>query len=94
MSYSTVHLRPVRTKVRSEQRTIDGNSVIQELGYLEEQSYIFDWITTDELQAEIDRLEETAADGWMTERPARTQIHPALDLFRVQVNMHRFIATT
>ena len=86
----------IRTEVRSEQRTIDGGSVIQVLGYREVQSVLYDWIDTDDLQAQIEELEAMAADGWVIDGDpgtARTEIVQKLGIFRLQVNLHRFVSS-
>ncbi len=51
MAYSTVFDKPLRVARRAELPTIDGESVIQEMGYIWVKGYRFQWITTDELQA-------------------------------------------
>ena len=93
-SYSKVVDNPVKTKRRSEHPVIDGGSVIQELGYIERKSYRFFWITTEQLQAEIEALESEAADGWiLSSEVSRTPIHEALDLYNATIAMHRYIST-
>ena len=90
-SYSKVIDSPVKTKRRSEHPVVDGTSVIQELGYIERKVYRFYWITTAQLQGEIEALESGADDGWMlTREPSHTPIHEALDLYNVTVAMHRY----
>ncbi len=90
-SYSKVIDSPVKTKRRSEHPVVDGTSVIQELGYIERKVYRFYWITTVQLQAEIEALESEADDGWvLSGEPSRTPIHEALDLYNVTVAMHRY----
>ena len=64
MAYSTVLDKPLKVKRRSDFPTIDGESIIQELGYMETKIYRFYWITTAELQTELEAL-EAEADGWM-----------------------------
>ena len=94
--YSTVWLPVIRSEVRSEIRTIDGASVIQVLGYRYDQTVIYDWIDTDNLQDRVDFLQAMASEGWMLDTDpgrARAQIHPALDLFRVVIAMHRYSPT-
>ncbi len=93
MAYSTVFDKPVKTKRRSENPTIDGESIVQELGYVETKVYRFFWITTNELQAEIVEKEEEAEDGWVIVGDVpRTAIHEALDLYNAQITMRRFVA--
>jgi hypothetical protein len=94
MPYSTVLDKPLKTARRAEVPTIDGESVIQELGYSETKIYRFYWITTDELQDKIRELEAEAEEGWViVGEVARTPIHEALDLYNAQVNMRRLVAT-
>ena len=92
-SYSKVVDYPLKQKKRSEHPTLDGSSIIQELGSLEEVVYRFYWIKTSELQAEIDVAESEAEDGWMIMgRVARTPIHEALDLYNAQLAMQRHVS--
>jgi len=94
MSYSTVLDKPLKTARRAEVPTVDGESVIQELGYSETKIYRFHWITTEELQAKIQELEGEAVDGWIiVGEVGRTPIHEALDLYNAQVTMHRMVST-
>ena len=91
--YSIVFDKPVKTKRRTEHPTIDGESIVQELGYNEVKVYRFFWITTDELQAEIAAKEAEAEDGWViVGEVSRTAIHEALDLYNAQITMHRYVA--
>jgi hypothetical protein len=94
MPYSTVFDKPLKTARRSEVPTLDGESMIQELGFSETKVYRFHWITTDELQAKIQELEAEAADGWViVGEVGRTPIHEALDLYNAQVTMRRLTST-
>ncbi len=94
MAYSTVFDKPLRVARRVELPTIDGESVIQEMGYIWVKGYRFQWITTDELQAKIQQLEAEAVDGWVIVGDvARDPIHPALDLYMVRVIMHKYSST-
>jgi len=94
MPYSTVFDKPLKMARRSEHPTLDGESVIQELGFVETKVYRFHWITTDELQAKIAELESEAVDGWIiVEEVSRTAIHEALDLYNAQVTMRRYVAS-
>jgi hypothetical protein len=94
MPYSTVLDKPLKTARRAELPTIDGESVIQELGYSETKIYRFYWITTDELQDKIRELEAEAEEGWViVGEVARTPIHEPLDLYNVLVNMRRLVST-
>jgi hypothetical protein len=91
--YSTVLDKSIKTKRRSENPTIDGESIVQELGYIETKVYRFYWITTDELQAEIAAKEAEADEGWVIVGDvARTAIHEALDLYNAQLAMRRYVA--
>lgn len=92
MAYSTVITPAIRVRRRSERPTVDGSSIIQELGYGETKSYRFFWITAAQLQAEIEILEAMASDGWViTGEVSKSAIHDALDLFNAQVNLHRYV---
>ena len=53
MAYSTVFDKPLKSARRTENPTIDGESVIQELGFIETKAYRFHWITTAELQGKV-----------------------------------------
>lgn len=91
--YSIVEFKPLRQKRRSENPTIDGGSIIQELGFEEWWISIYHWITTAQLQDRIALHEEAAVDGWVIQgQVGRTPIHEALDLFNAQVTLHRYIA--
>lgn len=94
MRYSTVFDKPLKIKRRVEQPTIDGKSVVQELGYIERKTYRFFWITTAELQQEIQAKESEAYDGWVIVGDVgRTAIHEALDLYNAQINMQRYVSS-
>jgi len=94
VAYSTVWERPIKTKRRANIPTIDGESVVQELGYVEVQGWRFYWITNSELQDEIDLKEAMASDGWvLVGDPNRTPIHDALDLYNARITVSRFVAT-
>lgn len=94
MSYSTVFDKALKIKRRTEQPTIDGESVVQELGYIERKAYRFFWITTAELQAEIEQKEAEAVDGWViVGEVGRSPIHEALDLYNAQINMQRYVSS-
>jgi len=94
MAYSVVVDKVLKTKRRNENPTVDGESVIQELGYIEQKTYRFYWITTEELQAEIERLEAEAEDGWVIAgEVSRSPIHEALDLYNASVVMRRFVSS-
>jgi hypothetical protein len=94
MAYSTVIDRPLKMARRTENPTIDGESIIQELGYVETKTYRFYWITTPELQAEIEKLEAEAEDGWVIVGDvSRSPIHEALDLYNAQVTMRRLVSS-
>jgi hypothetical protein len=92
MAYSVVRDLPFRVKRRVPIPTVDGNSVIQELGYLERQAYRFYWIRTSELQLEIEALEDLAGEGWIIAgEPSRTPIVEPLDLYNVSVTLERMV---
>ncbi len=94
MAYSTVWERPLKTKRMVDFPTIDGESVVQELGFIEVQSWRFDWISTAELQDEIELKEAMAEDGWViNEEIKRTAIHEALDLYSAKISVRRYSAT-
>lgn len=94
MAYSTVFDKPIKVARRAERPTVDGESVIQELGYVETKIYRFYWITTEELQAEIERLEAEAEDGWVISgEVTRTPICEPLDLYNAQVVMRRLVSS-
>jgi hypothetical protein len=94
MAYSTVFDKPFKTKRRTELPTIDGESVVQELGFIERKVYRFYWITTAELQSEIEAKEAEAVDGWVIVGDvSRTAIHEALDLYNAQINMQRHVSS-
>jgi hypothetical protein len=92
--YSIVYFKPLKQKRISERPVIDGGSVIQELGFIETEVWIYHWITTSQLQDRISFHEDASKDGWVIvgEVP-RTPIHEALDLFNAQVTLHRYVAT-
>ena len=94
MGYSTVFDKPLKTARRAETPTIDGESVIQELGFIETKAYRFHWITTAELQEKILEFEAEAVDGWVIVGDvSREAIHEALDLYNARVVMRRHTAT-
>lgn len=94
MGYSTVFDKPLKTKRRAEQPTIDGKSVVQELGFIERKTYRFFWITTAELQSQIQEKESEASDGWViVGEVSRTPIHEALDLYNAQISMQRYVSS-
>lgn len=94
MAYSTVYDLPYRVARRVEMPTIDGESVVQELGYLWIKGYRFHWMTTAELQARLALLEAEASEGWViVGEVAREAIHEALDLYNVRVQMHKYSST-
>ena len=93
MGYSTVFDKPLKTARRAETPTIDGESVIQELGFIETKGYRFHWITTAELQEKILEFEAEAVDGWVIVGDVgREAIHEALDLYNARVVMRRHTA--
>jgi len=94
MAYSVVVDKVLKTKRRNENPTVDGESIIQELGCVEQKTYRFFWITTEELQAEIEKLEAEAEDGWViVGEVSRSPIHEALDLYNAQVVMRRLVSS-
>ena len=93
MAYSTVFDKPLKSARRTENPTIDGESVIQELGFIETKAYRFHWITTAELQGKVLELEAEAVDGWVIVGDvSREPIHEALDLYNARVVMRRHTA--
>lgn len=91
MSYSKVIEPALKTKRVNAMPLIGGAGVIQELGYIERKTHRFFWITTAELQAEIDA--EVAAGWTLDGDPSRTLVHEAItDLFNAEVTYYRFIA--
>lgn len=91
MAYSIVFDKPIRVARRVEMPTIDGESVVQELGYVWTKAYRFQWITTDELQAKIQELEAEVVDGWVIVGDvARDPVHEALDLYFARVSMRKY----
>lgn len=94
MSYSTVVDKPIKVARRTEHPTVDGESVIQELGYMETKVIRYFWIRTEEVQAEIERLEAEAVDGWVISgEVSRTPISEPLDLYNVTIAMRRLVAS-
>ena len=94
MAYSTVFDKPLKSARRAETPTIDGESVIQELGFIETKAYRFHWITTAELQEMIVEFEADAVDGWVIVGDvSREPIHEALDLYNARIVMRRHTAT-
>lgn len=94
MAYSTVIDQPLKTKRQSENPTIDGESVIQELGYIETKVYRYYWITTAELQTELQAREAESVDGWVIQgEVGRTPISEPLDLYNAQITMRRFVSS-
>ena len=94
MAYSTVFDKPSKSARRTENPTIDGESVVQELGFIETKAYRFHWITTAELQGKVLELEAEAVDGWVIVGDvSREPIHEALDLYNARVVMRRHTAT-
>ena len=91
MSYSKVIEPALKTKRVNAMPLIGGAGVIQELGYIERKTHRFFWITTAELQAEINT--EVAA-GWTLDGDlSRTLVHEAIaDLFNAEATYYRFIA--
>ena len=91
MSYSKVIEPALKTKRVNAMPLIGGAGVIQDLGYIERKTHRFFWITTAELQVEIDA--EVAA-GWILDGdPSRTLVHEAIaDLFNAEATYYRFIA--
>lgn len=94
MSFSTVVIGPFKTRRRGVRPTVDGNSVIQELGFQEDVIYLYHWITNTELQDMIEEKEELAAAGWVINgEVAKDQIHEALDLFNARIVMQRLVSS-
>jgi hypothetical protein len=94
MGFSTVLDKPLKQKRRTERPILTGESIVQELGVVETKTYRFFWITTAELQAKIQELEQEAADGWVIVGDvSRTAVHDALDLYNASVTMHRYMTS-
>lgn len=91
MVYSKVIKPVIKIKRVNAMPLIGGAGEIQDLGYIEKKAHAFFWISTAELQAEIDA--EVAA-GWVLEGdPSRGYVHEAIsDLFIVEVAYYRFVA--
>ena len=91
MSYSKVIEPALKTKRVNAMPLIGGAGVIQDLGYIERKTHRFFWITTAELQVEIDI--EVAAGWTLDGDPSRTLVHEAItDLFNAEATYYRFIA--
>lgn len=92
MAYSTVIDPVIKTKRVNAMPLVGGAGEIQNLGYIEKKAYRFFWITTSELQAEIDAV---VNDDWVLDGdPSRSSVHQAIpDLFNAEVNFYRFTAT-
>lgn len=95
MGFSKVTDPVVRIPRQREHPLVDGESIIQQLGYLERKIIRLYWITNEELQTEIDLLETEADEGWIIDgEPARTPIQDPLNLYNVVINMKRLVATS
>lgn len=91
MIYSTVIDPVIKTKRVNAMPLVGGAGEIQDLGYIEKKVYRFFWITTFELQAEIDAVVD---DGWVLDGdPSRSLVHQAIpDLFNAEASFYRFVA--
>ncbi len=95
MGYSKVIDPVVKIKRTNLVPLITGEGVVQELGYVERKMYRYFWITSAELQAEVDSIQTTEAeDGWVIEgEPARVPVHNVIvDLFNVEIILYRFVS--
>lgn len=91
MPYSKVVEPVLKTKRVSSMPLIGGAGVIQDLGYIERITHRFFWITTAELESEIDT--QVALDWVMDGDPNRVLVHNAIsDLFNADVTYYRYVA--
>lgn len=86
---------PIYLSRRSIHPTVDGNVVIQEMGYVWQWVWRFQWITTPELQEWIGTLEGYSADGWFLadQRVERTPVTDPLDLYNARITLERYTDT-
>ncbi|MBW1971252.1 MAG: hypothetical protein JRI44_00215 [Deltaproteobacteria bacterium] len=82
---------PVRRKRIIEIPTLDGGSVIQQAGYIEEKNIRLYWISNDKLQDYIHSSESEMENGWIIDKVSRNAVEPSLDIYNVTINMHRII---
>jgi len=94
MGYSKVVDPVVKIPRQKEHPLVNGESVVQQLGYLERKIVRLYWITNAELQTEITAIEAEAGEGWVIDgEPGRTPVQDPLDLYNVVINMRRVVAT-
>lgn len=92
ITYSKVIEPAIKTRRVNAMPLIGGAGSIQNLGYMEKKTLRFFWITTAELQAEIDT--EVAAGWTLDGDPGRTLVHEAItDLFNAEATFYRFLAS-
>ena len=94
MAYSKVIDPAFKIKRVNVVPLLNGSSVIQELGYIEKKSYRYFWITSAELETEVENIQAVeAGSGWAIDGDVARQpvldVYP--DLFNVQVNLSRFL---
>lgn len=92
MTYSKVIEPAIKTRRVNAMPLIGGAGSIQTLGYIEKKTHRFFWITTAQLQAEINA---EVSGGWTIDGdPSRTLVHEAItDLFNAEVTYYRFLAS-
>lgn len=94
MGYSKVIDPVLKIPRQSPHPLVDGDQIVQQLGYIERKVIRLFWITTAQLQTEIDALEADADDGWVIDgEPARTPIQDPLDLYNVVISMRRQVSS-
>lgn len=92
MAYSKVEQPEIKTRRVNAMPLIGGAGSIQNLGYMKKKTISFFWITTAELQAEIDT--EVAAGWTLDGDPGRTLVIEAIaDLFNAEVTFYKFSAS-
>jgi hypothetical protein len=95
MAFSKIEDTAFTLKRRAVRPLLDGSQNVQELGYTEQRSIRYFWITTAELQQELLALESEVSAGWVLDgEPGRVPIQDPLDLYNVVVNLRRMTATT
>ena len=94
MSYSTVEEPVFSVERKNAVPLIDGSTSVQDLGgTVERQIVRFFWITTDELESEI---ESRVTGDWTLERePVKTPVIDALeDLFNAEIQLIRYVSSS
>jgi hypothetical protein len=94
MAFSKIEDTAFVIRRRAVRPLLDGSQHVQELGYTEQRSIRYFWITTAELQQEIVGMEAEVSAGWVLDgEPNRVPIQDPLDLYNVVVNLRRMTAT-